>query len=73
MEHESITRLREIAATPRNSRNMNEWPMPVKPSDLLILFEHYDELILKNSKAINPSESKVDETPLSFMRVKLWG
>jgi hypothetical protein len=50
MEHESITKLREIANTPHNPRNTHEWPQPVLPSDLLVLFSHYDALLANNNK-----------------------
>jgi hypothetical protein len=60
MEHPSITRLREIAATPSDPRNTHEWPMPVKPSDLRILFERYDVLLAKSTETIKPGVSAFD-------------
>jgi hypothetical protein len=72
MEHEAITRLRKIAATPHNPRNIGEWPMPVQPSDLLILFERYDELRKLYAAKLSPAEKKADFASESFMRVNVW-
>lgn len=50
-----IARLRRLSIPRVDSRNREEWTVPVEPSDLRYLLAQYDELVAANTSARRPN------------------